>query len=45
MRTSHAFRKFIDLELNFPASKMFEAHKIGQIPDAAKGVRDFIYLP
>ena len=45
MRTSHPFRKFIELQQNFPQSEMHDALKIGQIPDFSKGVRDFIYLP
>jgi hypothetical protein len=45
MRTCVTFRKFIDLESNFPVSKMYQAERIGLIKDFSKGVRDFIYLP
>ena len=45
MRTCPAFRKFIDIESNFPQSVFYQPTRIGTIRDFSKGVRDFIYLP
>mmetsp|Transcript_17681 Transcript_17681/g.29885 ORF Transcript_17681/g.29885 Transcript_17681/m.29885 type:complete len:121 (+) Transcript_17681:733-1095(+) len=45
MRTCPKFRKFIELDLNFPSSQFYDAKKIGWMSNFGKGVRDFIYLP
>ena len=45
MRSSQIFRKFINLDQNFPQSQCFEPQKIAFMHEFQKGVRDFIYLP
>lgn len=45
MRTSPSFRRFIELDMNFPQSVYTEAKKIAFMQDLQKGGRDFIYLP
>lgn len=45
LRTCTFFRKFIDLDNQFPQSQAFEATKIGFMACFGKGVRDMVYLP
>lgn len=45
MRTNQFFRKFCQIEINFPQSQVFETKKVACISDFQKGVRDFIYMP
>ena len=45
VRTCQEFRKFLDLDQNFPQSTPYDAKKIAMINDFTKGVRDFIYMP
>lgn len=45
MRACKPFRKFIEIESNFPQSEMYEPYSRGILQDFPKGVRDFLYLP
>ena len=45
MRACKPFRKFIEIESNFPQSEMYEPTSRGILQDFPKGVRDFLYLP
>ena len=45
MRACRPFRKFIEIESNFPQSEIYEPYSRGVFQDFPKGVRDFLYLP
>ena len=45
MRSSVVFRKFLDFERNFQQSEAYDAKKVADMKDFAKGVRDLIYMP
>ena len=45
MRTSEAFKKFLNFDSKFPESQHFEPCKIADMKDFPLGIRDFIYLP